>query len=230
VSNQAKKLYPHDPIEELVPGLWRVTGSMALPMPRSMFVYRLHDGTLLLDSVVAMEDESMRALEALGRPRVMVVPHPKHTMDLCFYKRRYPNILVLGERDAQARVPEVIFDNTLERGLPRFGVAAHPIRGMKLHEVVLDLSLEGGGRALLFADLVNKNVGPKSLLTRLAGAPGDGGVARLLKLTQISDVDDARESLLELARLPRIALIAGCHGGVVTERCQEWLTRAGAQL
>ena len=230
MTSQAKKLYPHAPIEALLPGLWRVAGSMALPIERSMFVYRLGDRSLLLDSVVAMEEASMRALEALGPPSVMVVPHPKHTMDVVFYKQRYPEIRVLGEPDAQAKIEGLVFDDTPESGLPPLGVTPHVVPGMSMTEVVLELPLEGGGRALLFTDLINRNEGPTNIVMRLVGPPGDGGVARILKLTQIEDVEQVRVFLQRMAALPSLRLIAGCHGGVVTERCAEWLTRAADQL
>lgn len=230
MTNQAKKLYPHAPIEELLPGLWRVAGSMALPIERSMFVYRLGDGSLLLDSVVAMEEAGMRALEALGPPTVMVVPHPKHTMDAAFYKRRYPSIRVLGESDAQAKVEELLFDDTPEQGLPPLGITPHLVPGMNVSEVVLELPLEGGGRALLFTDLINRNEGPTNIVMRLVGPPGDGGVARILKLTQIDDVEQVRAFLKQMAALPSLQLIAGCHGGVVTDGCADWLTQAANQL
>jgi hypothetical protein len=230
MSNQAKKLYPHAPVAELLPGLWRVAGSMALPIERSMFVYRLRDRSLLLDSVVAMEEASMQALEALGAPYVMVVPHPKHTMDVMFCKQRYPGIRVLGAPDAQAKIEGLRFDDRPESGLPPLGVTPHVVPGMKVTEVVLELPLEGGGRALLFTDLINRNEGPRNFIMKLVGPPGDGGVARILKLTQIEDVEQVRVFLQEMAALPSLRLIAGCHGGVVTEECAAWLSRAAAQL
>jgi hypothetical protein len=230
MSNRAYKLYPHAPIEQLLPGLWRVAGSMSLPIERSMFVYRLRDNSLLLDSVVAMEEEGMQALEALGPPTVMVVPHPKHTMDAVFYKRRYPHIRALGERDAQRKLDELTFDDTPDRGLPPLGITPHVVPGMSSTEVVLELPLAGGKRALLFTDLINRNEGPSNVMMRLVGPPGDGGVARILKLTQIDDTGRVRAFLRQMAAIPSLSLIAGCHGGIVTENCAAWLNRAADQL
>jgi hypothetical protein len=224
------KIFPYEPIEELAPGLWRVVGSMSVPIPRSMYVYRLPTGELLLHSVVAMHEPDLRALERLGKPRVMVIPHPKHWMDAQFYKERYPDIEVLGEADAQKKVPELIFDDTLADRLPIWGITAHPVPGMSLHEVAVELPIDKNRCALLFTDLINVNDGDMGIVGKIFGPPGDGGVARILKLTQIDDKYQVRAFLRRMAALPNLALVAGCHGGVVTSHCAEWLTEAAERL
>src|SRR5689334_21696300 len=70
--------FPHDDIEQLAPNLWTVRGSLPFPLKRHMIVDRLGDGSLLLHSVIAMSDEGMAKLEALGRPAVVIVPHTGH--------------------------------------------------------------------------------------------------------------------------------------------------------
>lgn len=227
------KLYPYGAIEALAPGLWRVVGELQVPMKRTMYIYRLPDGTLLLDSVVAMAEPDLLALEALGRPSVMTIPHPKHLMDAAFYKARYPRLKVYGEPDAQAKI-ELSFDGTLEQGMPTLGITPHPVPGMKMKEVALELPLEGGSRALLFCDLVNRTnetgSGITGALVKLFGPSGDGGVAPILKLTQIEDKYQVRNFLKRLSALPSIAILAGCHGGVVTHHCAQWLAEAADKL
>ena len=226
-------LHPYGAIEALAPGLWRVVGELQVPLKRTMYIYRLADGTLLLDSVVAMADRDMELLEALGRPSVMTIPHPKHLMDAAFYKARYPALRVYGERDAQAKI-ELAFDGTLEEGMPTLGITPHPVPGMKMKEVALELPLEGGSRALLFCDLVNRTnetgSGIIGALMRMFGPSGDGGVAPILKLTQIDDKYQVRSFLKKLSALPSIAIVAGCHGGVVTHHCAQWLSEAADKL
>jgi hypothetical protein len=96
MADKVHKILPHGPIEELAPGLWSVTGDLPIPLKRNMVVYRLKDGTLLLHSVIAMEEEGMKKLEALGKPSVLIVPHGGHRMDAKFYKERYPAARVLA--------------------------------------------------------------------------------------------------------------------------------------
>ena len=100
------RIFPHSSLEQVAPGLWRVVGTLPFPLKRNMFVYRLGDGTLLLYSVVALDEAGLAALDALGRPSVMVVPHPFHIMDVPFYKARYPDLHVVGQPDAQARLDD----------------------------------------------------------------------------------------------------------------------------
>jgi len=61
--------------------LWQSKARLPFPVPRNMTVYRLPDGRLVLYSVVAMHEEGMRALEALGTPAIMIMPHDRHQMD-----------------------------------------------------------------------------------------------------------------------------------------------------
>ena len=67
-------IYPYEAPRRLADNLWQVQGSLPMGIPRNMTVYRLDDGRLLLYSVIAMHDEGMRALEALGAPAIMVMP------------------------------------------------------------------------------------------------------------------------------------------------------------
>ena len=86
------KIYPYHPLQSLAGNLWQVAGTLANGLPRNMTIYRLPDGRLLLYSVVAMHAADMEALEKLGRPALMVMPHDRHQMDAPFYKRRYPDL------------------------------------------------------------------------------------------------------------------------------------------
>jgi hypothetical protein len=222
-------LFPHDLPTLVAPGLWRVVGSLAFPLKRNMFVLKLPDGGLLLHSVVAMNDAGLAALEALGRPAIMVVPHPMHVMDAPFYKARYPHLRVVGRADAGARVKGVTFDGTPEQVLPALGIGVHLAAGMKIDEIVLDVPI-GDGRGLLFTDLVGQNEGATSFLLKLLGPPGGAGVARIVRFRQIADKGAVRDFLRSRAETPGLRLVAGCHGGVVTHDCAGWLRRAADGL
>src|SRR4051794_7702875 len=92
-------IFPHGKPEPFAPSLWEVRGTLSFPLVRKMVIHRLADGTLLLHSVVAMDEEGMRALEALGQPSVMVVPHAMHTLDAPFYAERFPEMKVVAPKD-----------------------------------------------------------------------------------------------------------------------------------
>ena len=62
---------PHGKIEKLEENLWRVDGT--LPgggPPRVMTIARLRDGRLVIHGAIALDDASMKELEALGRQTV----------------------------------------------------------------------------------------------------------------------------------------------------------------
>jgi hypothetical protein len=173
------KILPHDDLEELAPGLWTVRGSLPFPLKRHMIVYRLADGTLLLHSVLAMDEAGMAKLDALGRPAVLIVPHTGHRMDAPFYKARYPQIRVLAPAAARAKVEEVIkVDATCEEALPALGVRVHPVPGFKNAELAYELDLAAGGKALVLCDAVAnrdyaKGFGGGSSPTSRAASKGD---------------------------------------------------------
>src|SRR6185436_16801518 len=125
---QAHTIFPHGKLETLAPNLWQVRGSMSFPIRRNMTIYRLPDGTLLLYSVVALDEDGMKALEALGRPAVMVIPHGYHRMDSGFYKRRYPDLKVACPAEGKARAEELCgrVDGTPEEILGPLGIKVHP--------------------------------------------------------------------------------------------------------
>lgn len=95
-------LTPHGPLTALVPGLWQVTG-LGPPLVRNMAIARLRDGGLWLHSVVAVDPPTLAAIEALGPPRVMVVPNPYHRRDAAVWKARFPDLAVLAPAAARIR-------------------------------------------------------------------------------------------------------------------------------
>ncbi len=227
MATKAHRIFPHGLPEELAPGLWRVKGSLAFPLPRNMLIYRLSDASLLLYSVVALNDEGMAALEKLGRPSVMVVPHKLHVMDAAFYKARYPELQIIGPTEAAERKPELQLASPSAH--THAGVTFHSIPGGKCGELVMELLLPTG-KALIFTDLVGQHEGKSSLVLKILGAPGGSGVARVVKWRQIADKAQVRTFLHKMADLPSLQLVIGCHGGPVKADCAAWLTNAAAGL
>ena len=229
MATKAHRIFPHQLPEELAPGVWRVKGSLSIPLPRNMIIYRLADGSLLLYSVVALNEEGFAALEKLGRPTVMVVPHQFHVMDAAFYKERYPELQIIGPPEAGRRKPELqMASPTAPHQLD--GVIFHTIPGHKCGEVVMELALAGGGKALVFTDLVGEHEGKANLFLKILGAPGGSGVARIVKWRQITDKSQVRAFLQKMAALPSLQLVIGCHGGPVKANCATWLTAAATAL
>jgi len=222
------KIFPHGRPEQITPALWEVTGSLPFPLKRKMVIHRLADGTLLVHNVVAMDDDGMKALEALGRPSVMVVSHSMHTMDAPFYAERYPEMKVVTTKSiADKLAGKVKVDARPDEALPALGVHPHQIPGMRYDEVVLDVPTGDaeGSRALLFTDIVGCGT-PKGLLMRMLGPPGGRGVPRIAKLRQISDKPRVASFLRERAQTPHLRVVLGAHSDPITTDAPAFLREA----
>lgn len=235
-STRSHRIFPHGALESVADGVWQVRGSLPSPLPRLMTVHRLPDGSLFLHSVIALEEEGMRALEDLGVPSVMLVPHPMHLMDAPFYRARYPNIEILAPADAAASLQgRARVDASPDARLPALGIAAHVVPGLRYSEVVPELPLGDGKTALVFTDIfVAGDPGGPSMITnallRLLGPPRGCGVPRLVRYRQVTDRAAVRGFFRALADRTDVSLLLGAHTKPVRERCQEVLLRAASSL
>jgi hypothetical protein len=235
MAGHERKILPHGELEELVPGLWSVTGSLPIPLRRNMTVFRLGDGTLLLHSVVAMKPDGMGKLDALGKPSVMIVPSTGHRMDATFYKERYPDMRVLAPAAARTKVEQVIpVDATCEEALPPLGMRVHPLGSLRTGEMVYELSV-AGGRALMFCDaLANRDhppgFGGAFFANVTGGIKGRLGVARIVKWTLIKDKAAMKREIGALADIPDLAVLTVGHGRPVRERCADAIREAAASI
>ena len=222
-------IYPYKPPIQLAPSLWQVEGSLKHPIvPRNMTVYRLADGRLVLYSVVAMHEDGMRALEALGTPAIMVMPHDRHQMDAPFYKQRYPELRVLAPDPTAPR--NVPVDGDLSE-LAALGIVAYPVPGATYHEAILELPVEGGV-ALCACELLGNLTGIHGvigLVMKLVGPPGGGfGVARAVRLREVSDRSAVRGWLAGLAARTDIRILLVGHGAPITTDARAALAHAAA--
>lgn len=223
-------IYPYGPPIERAENLWQVVGTLKFPVPRNMTVVRNARGELLIYSAIAMHEEGMQALEALGRPAVMVIPHRRHQMDAPFYKARYPHLRVLAPE--ARRVHHVPVDGGLAE-LVEFGVRADVLPGNTYEDVVLDIPVPGG-RALCVCETLGNIVPPPgvaSLLFRLLGPPGGGfGIARAVRLREVRGAAQLRAWLEAQAERGDVRCLLFGHGEPLTRDVSGALRRAAQQL
>jgi hypothetical protein len=239
--NDKKAVLPHGELIALASNLWYIEGSIKMflgELKRNMVVYRLSNGDLLLHSVVAMSEPGMKALEALGRPAYLVVPHGSHRRDATFYKERYPDIKVFAPAAARTKIEEIIrVDATEEEALPPLGIGLRRLEGMKPDkgENALVVDVEGG-KALIMNDAISGGgggfSGPTSnFMIRMFGPPeGAIGVARAVRWVGIADKAAVKESLRRLAEMPDLKILAFSHGTPVRHAVAENIRSAAAQL
>jgi len=100
---------PHGPLEEVDEGILTVTGEIVMPLgrfPRRMSVVALEGARTAIWSAIALAEQDMARIEALGRPSFLIVPSDAHRLDARIWKTRYPDIQVVTASGARDRVSE----------------------------------------------------------------------------------------------------------------------------
>ena len=222
-------IFPYGAPVQLAPGLWQLKGSLKLPVPRNMTIFRDANGELVLYSVIAMHEDGMRALEALGRPAVMVIPHRRHQMDAAFYKERYPSLRVLAANPRH--VPSVDVDGGLGE-LQARGICAYVLPGNTYEDVVMELPA-GGSHALCICESFG-NVSLHGFLgaaLRFLGPPGGGpGVARAVRWRELRDIPRLKQWLASQAERADLKMLLFGHGDAITSNVQRVLLHAADRL
>ncbi len=149
--------FPHGELREVLPGIFFVTGTVAMPGPlpvrfsRNMVVIREGD-RLILVNTVRLDEAGLARLDALGRVTDVVRIAGFHGMDDPFYADRYRARVwaVAGQRYTagfDTKAPETYFEPTDWMDADR----PPPIAGARLHvmastppEAILVLDRDGG--------------------------------------------------------------------------------------
>jgi hypothetical protein len=220
-------IYPHGPLEKLSEGVWRVKGTLSMPLMRNMIALKLPDGTVLLHSVVALDAAGLSALEALGPIAYVVVPHDGHQLDTSFYRERFPAAKILAPETAREAVAaRGRLDGTVEMVMPGLGFTLHLAPGTKIPEYVYEWPLPAGGRLLMLSDLLGgtgaadrtKFMG-RTLIGLITAARQPLGVTRIYRWTMAKDLAAIRQFAHGLADIPDIRLITVSHGKPVRQNC-----------
>jgi hypothetical protein len=215
----------------LAPGLWEVTGSTG-GLSRTMTVFRLKSGGLWLHSVVALDEEGMSALEALGPPEVLVVPSGMHRLDAAVYKERYRDLQVICPRRARKAVEKVVpVDADAEDVLEEQGIAWQTPPGMKPDELVFELPVQDG-RALLFCDALfnmDHQPGVKGWILKTLGSTGFFGTTFIGRMFT-RDKAGWKGWLEGQSKREDIRAIVVAHGKPITADCARHLGEAAARL
>jgi hypothetical protein len=215
------KVIGHEPIVKLAQNLWWVRGNVpGMTLKRTMTVARLNDGGLVIHNAIALDAPAMRELEAFGTPRFLLVPSSYHRLDAPAYKRRFPQLVVLGPNGSRKGIEQVIaLDGTYEDFPARQELSLCTLRGTKEREGAM-LVRSSDGTTVVLNDVVFNMDKKEDLLgylftTLLGSAPGPR-VSRLSKLALIADRPEFRAELERFAALPDLVRLIVAHEKVAS--------------
>jgi len=208
----------HDPIEKHGDNLWSVKGTMPNPtISRRMVVGRLGSGGLVIHNAIALDDASMKELEAFGDPAYLLVPNGFHRQDAFIFKQRYPKLTVLCPRAATKKVSDVVPVDGSYDDLPADPrVKLFHLRGVKEREGALFVESDTGS-SVTFCDVVMnipKRGGAFGFLLAPTGRPG---VPRVSRWITIADRAAFRSHLEEIASASDLKAVLVGHGRNITD-------------
>jgi hypothetical protein len=226
---------PHRPLEKLQENLWTVEADLPQgPLKRRMGIARLASGQLVFLNAVALDETSMKQLEAWGEPAFAVAANGFHRIDLGAFKVRYPKLRILASPAARKRVGQIAsVDGWLEL-LPKDpGVQVEDVAGTKLGDAVCT-ARSASRSSLCFPGDVLMNAAPgrgfPGLLVRLLGFVGDLRVPRLIRWIGVKDSRALKAHLMRLSDTPGLQHLFTCHGPVVSADPSGALRRAAQAL
>jgi hypothetical protein len=234
-ANTAWKVLPHGPVEELAPNLLRVEGALeGMPLKRVMAVARRADGKVVVHNGIALEDEAMKRIEALGQPAFLVVPNGYHRLDAPAFKARYPSIQVVAPRGSAKLVSQVVkVDMTYDEYPSDADVRLEHLAGTRDAEGVM-IVRSSDGVTLVFNDIVF-NMPHLSgfqgfILRHVTRSSGGPRVSRIGRLFLVKDKRAVRSALEQLASTPGLTRVLVAHHETIATDPANALRAAAATL
>ncbi len=206
---------PHGPLTQLADNLWWVSGDLPqMSLKRTMTVARLASGGLVIHNAIALEPKAQAELEALGEPKVLIVPNGMHRLDARAYKQRYPQIRVLGPEGSRQKIEKVIPLDAAATSLRDDNVRIEALPGVGGLEDAMWVK-SSDGLTLVLNDVMF-NMDKKRdilgfLITTLFGSAPGPRVSGLAKLMIVRDKKALREHLETLAETPGFVRLIVAH-------------------
>jgi len=227
---------PHGKLVQVDENILTVVGEIHMPLmdlPRRMTVVRLVDAGLVIFSAIALDEDEMSALEAYGRPAVLIVPSDKHRLDAKTWKDRYPEIEVVAPEGARAKVEETV---PVDTAAPRFddpNVQFVTVPGTRGREAALVVRTPRG-TTIVLNDVVGNirdAAGFGGWLLHLAGFAGkEAQVPAVVKMAVIDDTKALRTQLLQWAEIESLVRILVSHGSPIEENPRQVLRELAESL
>ena len=187
---------------------------------RRMTIVRLAGNQLAIYSAIALDELRMAKLEALGKPRFLIVPSAIHRLDAKPWKVRYPQLEVIapaGARDKVSKVVE-IDDKRIDPDLgdPRVEIDVVPGTGRQELAMIVETPT---GKTLVVNDLIFNMPAMKGIaglgLRLLGFGPGHPTMPKLVRMKLVKDENQVKTQLREWAALDRLERILVSHGAPI---------------
>jgi hypothetical protein len=229
---QSWRIRPHGQLEPVTASVFTVTGSLRMPLTtleRRMTVVKLADGRLVIYSAIALAEQRMRELEALGTPAFLVVPSHLHRLDIAAWKERYPDARVAAPSGSRAKVERVVRVDTTSPDFGTNAVRFVELPGTTGREAALEVEDEGT-LTLVLNDIVGNLPPDHGLVLRAMGFAGNRPrIPRAVKRALVKDPAALRACFERWAQLPVRRLLVS-HGAPVHEHADQVLLELARSL
>ncbi|MCO4743656.1 MAG: hypothetical protein KC912_02635 [Proteobacteria bacterium] len=217
----AEHVLPHGPLTRVAEDVWVIRGTLPRgPLPRNMVVVR-HDGGVWLHSPVAVGEDVLAELLAMGPITHIVVPSGLHRLDAAVFAERFPTAQVLAPSFARERVEKLVKVHAhSEDGLKSLGVGFEQPHGTKPAELALRVP-SGDGHVLVVCDLLfnieGRLPGFGGWLVELIGSSGFFGMTRIGRMGMLSSASELASWLRAEADRDGLRAVIPAHGSPVVD-------------
>ena len=230
------KVLPHGALVSIDDNVLTVTGTIHMPVgdfERRMTVVRLRDGSLVVYSAIALDEDQMARLDAFGRVAWLVVPGDDHRLDAKIWLQRYPTTHVAAPAGAREKALQVV---PVESTSPDFGdtdVQWVTVPGTREHEAALVVR-GAKGTTLVINDLIanlRHEHGFTGWMLRLMGFAGDEPhIPGVRRLAMIKDSGALADQLLAWSEIGDLHTVLVSHGEPIVDDPQGELRRLSESL
>lgn len=227
---------PHGKLTQVADTIWTVVGAIRMPLlsfPRRMTVVQLRDRRLVIYSAIALDDEQMSVLRALGDPTYLVVPNDHHRLDAWAWKQRFPSIVVAAPAGAREKVEDTVHVDTVAPDFADPNVQFATVLGTGDKEAALIVH-GNAGTTLVLSDVIGNmpdEPGFRGWMLRTAGFAGE--VARIpmvARLSMIRDREALRAQLETWSEMSDLTSVIVSHGNPIDQHPRQTLRRLAVSL
>lgn len=210
-------------IEKLAENLWRVEGPLpggGPPLRRVMTIAKRADGKLVIHNGIALDEASMKEIEAFGEPAFLIVPNGYHRIDAAAYKGRYPKIAVYCPKGSRKKAEEkVSIAGSLEDIPADPSIEMLHVDGVGDQEGAMKITSSDGVTLVLNDLMFNMphldGVGG-FILKHITQSSGGPRISRIAKFFLVKDKAVVANELRRFAEIPNLKRVIVSHHHMVT--------------